>query len=188
MNREDLANLVDLLLTAARLKRLPRTGWLMRGVDGPETVAAHCHGTALLTLVLLELVEAPLDHARALAMAVLHDLPEAHTGDIPTPAARHLPAGAKSDAESHILADMLRETPVAPAWTDLWREYAAAETPEARLVRDADKLDMFLQAVIYRRSGHRDVEEFWARADAYPWTYPASRTLLAALSERRPLS
>ena len=47
------ARLVDLLIAAARLKSLPRTGWLMRGVDAAESVAAHSHGTALAALVLL---------------------------------------------------------------------------------------------------------------------------------------
>ena len=180
------ARLVDLMIAAARLKSLPRTGWLMRGVDVPESVAAHSHGTALATLVLLDLVEDPLDRARALAMAVLHDLPEAITGDIPAPAVRRLGEAARSSAEAAILEELVAETPVAGSWRDLWREYAAGESPEARLVRDADKLDMFLQSVIYLRSGHTEVARFWERVDAYPWTYPASRDLLAVLAEERP--
>jgi putative hydrolase of HD superfamily len=175
----------DLLLRAARLKDLPRTGWLLRGVGHPESVAAHSHGTALLTLLLLDLVDEPVDRERALAMAVLHDLPEAELGDVPTPAARHLPPGAKQAAEAALLTEMTEGTPVAASWRDLWHEYAAAETPAARLVRDADKLDMFLQVVIYERSGHRDVAEFWERVDRYDWSYPASRQLLAALREGR---
>ncbi len=183
-----MAKIIDLLITSARLKHLPRTGWLMRGVEVPESIAAHSHGTALMTLVLLDLVDEPLDRARSLAMAVLHDLPEAITGDIPSPATRHLPEGAKVGAETAILDELVLDAPVAEGWGDLWREYIAAETPEALLVRDADKLDMFLQALIYLRSGHRDVAGFWYRVDAYPWTYAESRELLEAMSRRRPSS
>ncbi len=182
------ARLVDLLIAAARLKNLPRTGWLMRGVDTAESIAAHSYGTALTTLVLLDLVDEPLDRARTLAMAVLHDLPETITGDIPTPAMRHFGTDAKPAAETKILDELVAETPVAGSWGALWREYAAGETPESRLVRDADKLDMFLQSVIYLRAGHGEVAGFWDRVDAYPWTYPASRVLLAELANLRPLS
>jgi putative hydrolase of HD superfamily len=175
----------DLLLRAARLKDLPRTGWLLRGVGRPESVAAHGYGTTLATLLLLDLVDAPLDRERALALAVLHDLPEAALGDVPTPAARHLPPGAKAAAEASLLDEMTAGTPVAASWRALWAEFDAGVTPEARLVRDADKLDLFLQALLYERAGNRDVGEFWERVDRYDWSYPASRRLLATIRAGR---
>lgn len=33
----------------------------------------------------------------------------------------------------------------------LWREYAADETPEARFVKDIDKLELIIQAVEYEQ-------------------------------------
>lgn len=177
-DRPDLAAALDLLTDAARLKQLPRTGWLMRGVATPESVAAHNHGVAFTTLVLLDLVEASLDREKALSMAVLHDLPECRTGDIPTPATRHWPEGAKSVAETAVF-DHLAEGGGDPVrWRALWREFEASETPEARLVRDADKLDMFLQALLYRLAGHREVNSFWESVDDYAWSFPESRRLL----------
>lgn len=176
----------DLLLDTARLKDLPRTGWLLRGVAGPESVAAHSYGTTLTTLLLLDLVDEPLDRERALALAVLHDLPEARLGDVPTPAARHLPPGAKAAAEASLLDEMTEGTPVAANWRALWAEFEAGVTPEARLVRDADKLDLFLQALLYERAGNRETGSFWERVDGYPWSFAASRSLLAAIRARRP--
>ena len=46
------AALLTMLLQANRLKTTPRTGWAMRGVPRPESVADHSHGTALVALVL----------------------------------------------------------------------------------------------------------------------------------------
>jgi len=184
MSEETVRNTVDLLMRSARLKHLPRTGWLLRGVGAPESVAAHSHGVAVFVLVLLDLVDEPLDRGRALAMAALHDLPEAVVGDIPAPATRFLPAGAKSAAEASILGEMTAGTASAASWTAIWSEYAAGESAEAKLVHDADQLDKFLQVLAYRRSGHRDVDDFWTLADAHSWAYAASRELLGTIRER----
>jgi putative hydrolases of HD superfamily len=181
MDKERLGGTLELLIHNARLKALPRTGWLMRGVTAPESIAAHSHGVAFVALLLLDLIDESLDRERALAMAILHDLPEAVMGDIPTPATRHFPAGAKTDAETTIFDEMTAGTRSTDLWGALWREFTAAETPEAKLVHDADKLDMFLQAMLYQRSGHGEVARFWERIDSYPWTYPASRELIALM-------
>lgn len=181
MDKDQLRGTLELLIHNARLKSLPRTGWLMRGVTNPESIAGHSQGVSFVTLLLLDLIDQPLDRERALAMAVLHDLPEAVMGDIPTPATRHFPTGAKTDAETAIFAEMTAGTRSADRWGALWREFSDAETPEARLVHDADKLDMFLQAMLYQRSGYGEVARFWERMDAYSWTYPASRELLALM-------
>ncbi|MBU0742067.1 HD domain-containing protein [bacterium] len=184
MTEGTLRRVVDLLTRSARLKHLPRTGWLLRGVEAPESIAAHSHGVALIVLILLDLVDEPLDRGRALAMAVLHDLPEAVMGDMPAPASRYLPAGAKQAAEASILRELVEGTRSAERWEETWREYAAAETAEAKLVHDADQLDKFLQVLIYHRSGHRDVAEFWSLMDAHPWSCRASRELLSAIHDR----
>ncbi len=180
------AALADLLLRSARLKTVPRTGWALRGVRAPESVADHAHGTALATLLLLDLDARPLDRARALAMAVLHDLPESVTGDWPAVATRLLPPGAKSRAEAAALDEVLGGAPVAGAWRDLWREYDQRATPEARLVRDADRLDMLVQALAYERAtGTRELDGFWAGLAAEPPESPAARALAEALAGMR---
>ena len=176
---------VDLLLLAARLKRIRRTGWVMSNVADPETVAAHAHGATLITLLLLDMIDEPLDRAKALAMAVIHDLPEAVLGDVPTPATRHMPDGCKAEAESGILGDMIAGAAPAAGWRALWDEFVARESREALLVNDADKLDMFLQATIYGNNGHAETARFWEQVDHYAWTFAASRDLLAGIRRRR---
>ena len=176
---------VELLLLAARLKRLPRTGWVMSNVADPESVAAHSYGVVLITLLLLDMVDEPLDRARTLAMATIHDLPEAVLGDVPTPATRHMPEGCKAAAEAGILGDMCEGVAPAAAWVDLWEEFSARETREAQLVNDADKLDMFLQATIYGNNGHGETARFWEQVEHYPWAFAESRELLTGIGARR---
>lgn len=153
---------INLLLHGNQLKRTARTGWVQRGVPNPENVAAHSFGVIYAALTLLPLVDEPLDAARVLAMATLHDLPEGLTTDIPTPAWRYLPPGIKTDVERGAMQEMLQDAPFAPNWLALWEELHAAQTAEAQLVHDADKLDMYLQAWVYQQqTGNRFLAEFW---------------------------
>lgn len=143
---------LDLLLTANVLKTTPRTGWHQRGVPMPEDVAAHSWGTAMMALTLAEMSDEEYDHGRLLSMAVLHDLAEAEVSDIPRLAVRFLPDGAKNEAEAQALAEMLDGLPVSHTWTAIMDDYKNEASPEARLVRDADRLEFLLQAWVYRNS------------------------------------
>lgn len=84
----DVNAVIAFLSYGIQLKQMPRTGWVQRGVPGAENVAAHSYGVVLTALTLAELVDEPLDLARLLALATLHDLPEALTSDIPSPVKR----------------------------------------------------------------------------------------------------
>ncbi len=158
----DAGLLLKMLQHGNQLKRTARTGWGQRGVPLPENVAAHSFGVVYAALLLCEVVDRPIDRAAVLAMATLHDLPEGLTTDIPTPAWRFLPAGAKASAEHQAMEQIVAGTPVAARFMDWWEELRRNETAEAQLVHDADKLDQYLQAFVYeRQTGNRQLAEFW---------------------------
>lgn len=158
----DIESLLKTLLHGNQLKRTVRTGWVQRGVPNPESVAAHSYGVAFIALVLAGRVDGPIDLGRLLAMAVLHDLPEGVTTDIPTPAWRHLPPGSKGVVERQVMEMIMAGWDVTGGLMALWDELHALETAEARLVHDADKLDMFLQALVYQeQTGNQKLQEFW---------------------------
>ncbi|MDF2757844.1 MAG: domain containing 2, partial [Thermomicrobiales bacterium] len=78
--------LFGLVQFAAKLKSVPRTGWLDRGLDAHrvESVADHSFGVALLAWVCALQRQAegtPIDPERVLQLAIIHDLAEAKTGD-----------------------------------------------------------------------------------------------------------
>lgn len=156
------------LLHANQLKRAARTGWGQRGVPDAESVAAHSFGVVFTALTLAQLVDEPIDLGKLLALAALHDLPEALTTDIPTPAWRYLPPGIKTDVERGAMAEMLADTPFAADWMALWEELYEGDTAVARLVHDADKLEMYLQAWVYEQQfGNRFLAEFWANTPTF---------------------
>lgn len=161
------------------LKRLPRTGWLDRGVPPADTesVAEHSFQTTLLAWIVAQ-EDASLDADRVLKLALVHDLAEALTGDPPPydraevpadPAARRAffsvrrirtaeQADAKHRAEQEASARLLALLPNASRAeiAALWEEYETRATPEARFVKQVDRLEAFLQARRYA-ADHPDV-------------------------------
>lgn len=176
--------ILDLLLHGNQLKRTARTGWAQRGVPNAENVAAHSFGVAFATFVLAQVINEPLDAAKALMMALLHDLPEGLTSDIPTPAWGYLPAGLKAQVERSAMQAIVDQSPLAADFMALWEELTAAVTAEARLVHDADKIDLYLQALLYEeQTGNRHLAEFWQ--DAPTFHFPQAQAIYEALLNRR---
>lgn len=189
----DLPAVAELLLESATLKRMPRAGWAMRGVPYGESVAEHSFGVALLALALVDLLragaeaeDAGLDLEKVLIMALLHDLAEARLTDLPASATRLIPEEVKSRAEAQALAGILAPLPGAEHLRVLWQEFEDRTSPEGRLVRDADKLEMMVQCLRYEQAGSRGLDEFWQAIDQHPWHYPLCAELYARVRSLRP--
>jgi putative hydrolase of HD superfamily len=162
----------------AALKRLPRTGWVQRGVPDPESVAAHSFGVAALAAVTASAVGA--DPARAVLVAVIHDVAEALTGDL-TPA-DGVPGDTKRRREEQAARRILAGVDPNGTLMAAWLDYAERRTPEGRLVKDLDKIDMALQADAYAREGtaaagalRRSAERTIQTAEARALLPPAER-------------
>lgn len=146
------------------LKLLPRTGWLQRGLTNVESIAEHTFGVATLAMFVGDQTPG-IDRGRLLAIAMLHDLAEALIGDLPASAKRHIGVAVKQEAERCALIEMLDGLPQAAEYLELWTEYTEGRSPEARLVKALDRLEMLIQALAYERAGSRGMGEFWADAD-----------------------
>src|SRR5690606_35375029 len=140
---------LDLAYGALRLKDVERTGWALRGVAAPESVADHCYGTALLCH--LYAADPGVDRDPALAVAPAHGPAEAATADA---ADRDVSEDEKAAAERAAMAELV--PPAAEEVRALWREYEERATPEAVFVRDMNLLDMCLQALYYEASSRYD--------------------------------
>jgi putative hydrolases of HD superfamily len=158
------------LLELQRLKRLDRTGWVLRGLaPGAESVASHSYGVAFAAMLLADEVRArgvEVDVERVLRLALLHDLAEARTGDMPRTMALYYGAEARHAAERAAFDDMVRGLGEArgAGYSALHADYEARESLEARLVKAADIVDLLAQALAFERAGARELDEFWEGA------------------------
>jgi putative hydrolase of HD superfamily len=156
------SEILRLLMQSNQLKRTSRTGWVQRGVPQAENVAAHTNGVAFTALVLAKLISSPLQREKLLIMALIHDLPETITTDIPTGSWRFFPPGTKADVERRAMMEVLGGSVLEAELMPFWEEMQRQETAEAKLVHDADKLEMYVQAFVYEReTGNQFLEEFW---------------------------
>ncbi len=154
------------LLCVTPLGDLPRTGWIQAGLGDIESIGAHSHGVALVILALANRIaadreargEAPLDVDRAVSLSAVHDLGEAILGDIPKSGAALLPAGAKASAERSAAKQL--GSSLSSVTLERWEEFAEGETPEARLAKLCDKLQMGLRVVQMQRRGATGLGEF----------------------------
>jgi putative hydrolase of HD superfamily len=179
-------SILQLLLHANQLKRIPRTGWVMRGVADAESVSDHTFGVAFVSLVLAQFLERTIDTAKLLSMALVHDLPEAVLSDIPAPALRHISQDVKQAAEAKVLERLVDELPQREKWQAWWREFEERTTVEAKIVHDADRIEMLIQAFVYQQTtGNRWLEEFWAETTPGAFELDVSRSVFEALCDAR---
>lgn len=167
--------MLSTLIEIQRLKRLDRTGWVLRGqAAGAESVAAHTYGVAFTAMLLADKVRergVAVEVERVLRMALLHDLAEARTGDMPRTAALYYSVEARQSAEHAAFNDVVRELgpPASDAYDELHQEYEARTSLESRLVKAADIIDLLAQALLFERAGARGLDEFWEHAEQRDW-------------------
>ena len=174
---------LDRFIDALPLKEERRTGWQLRGVEQPESVADHSWGTAYLCLLFAD--EAGVDADSACRMAVVHDLAEARTGDVATRVARMDDPAVKEEKRVREAAamDRLLDGVDQEKIRASWEEYEASVSETARFVRDMNMIDLCAQAFCYERDRrydeHASREHFrgWERmAEFFATTEPRLST------------
>jgi putative hydrolases of HD superfamily len=157
MTRAD--RLLDTLIALDPLSDLPRTGWLLRGVRPCESIADHSYGVAMVTMLLVDALRedgAEVDGEKALRMALLHDTPEARTGDVPMPQKTPGMTAALSALEETLVEKLLPDPE-----RGTWKESEEGVSLESRIVKAADKIQMMTKALLYERQHRGSLADFW---------------------------
>jgi len=144
-----MAGVAQFLFEGGHLKNLPRAGWLLLGIRQPESVADHSFRVGLTGITLAALAGADVGHTAALCL--VHDMAEARIGDQPSVARAYVTTAVPEAVAAHQTAGMPTDT--AKVIQQLVAEFEAAQTLEAQLARDADKLETMLQAAEYAAQG-----------------------------------
>ncbi len=159
---------LDFVSGLSRIKMIPRSGWISHGVSlqDVESVADHSFSTTVLAMLLADLEVAngrKVNVERVLRLALLHDLPETLTFDISKTYLEYLGRrgqSIKSELEQAAWKHLIKgieKGAIRTRYAQLQSEFNAESTMESRIVHAADRLDILLQILEYRRRGYPKV-------------------------------
>ncbi|MFD3809054.1 HD family hydrolase [Streptomyces sp. NPDC058611] len=134
---------IEFVIEVDRLKNVFRQSPLL-AADRKENDAEHSWHLALMTLVLAEHADEPVDTSKVLALVLVHDLVEIYAGDT---FLYDTAGAADQDEREQRAADKLFA--LLPAdqqehFRALWDEFEARVTPEARFAKAMDRLQPLL--------------------------------------------
>lgn len=145
-----LAGVPSILHEAGHLKHVTRAGWLLLGIPSPESVAEHSYRVGVVGMVLAILEGA--DPCKVAALSAMHDLHETRVGDVPSVGRAYVDTRAPLAVTTDQTATLPDD--VAAFLRSLTEEFEGQETIEAKVCRDADKIEMLLQAREYAAQGY----------------------------------
>lgn len=147
---QDIANF---LFEVGMLKKTPRTGYQFLG-SGSESVAEHTLMTIFIGYALCKL-ETGIDELKTLKMCLVHDLPEARTGDMNYVSKKyvtvHEEKAIRELTETLFFGDEIKSA---------IDEFNERKTKESLLAHDADQLALIIQLKEYGDLGNRYSKEW----------------------------
>jgi len=186
-----MKELLNFFIEIGKLKKIPRTGWLLIGVKNPETIAAHTFHETIMAWILGKEKRRNFNIERILKIALIHDLCELYAGDM-TPYDEILPKNKKEWPElfdkwprfSKIKKRKITKEKHKKEWQSLvkltaklspklrkeirslWLDYEMGLTKEGRFVKQAGRLTTLLQALEYgKESKGRHYKTWWTGSE-----------------------
>lgn len=148
-----MRNIVNFLFEVGMLQKTPRTGFQFLGT-GSESVAEHVLRTIFIGYSLCKL-EPGIDEAKVARMCLLHDLPEARTGDMNYVNKKYV----KVD-ESKAVDELAATLPFGGEVKAIIDEFNARQTRESLVCHDADQLALIFQLKEYGDLGNKYSREW----------------------------
>lgn len=115
------------------------------------------------------------NHEKILKMALAHDLPESRCGDVDYIARQYTMRD-----EDQAIKDIFSGSSLGEEMVKVWREYEKRKSIEAKLVKDADNLDVELELQEQGARGHA-INKIWEKyrdERVFPRLYTASAKIL----------
>jgi putative hydrolases of HD superfamily len=144
---------IEFIYEVGCLRLMPRM-WSRFQTPNFANNAEHHFRVAWIALIIAK-HEGNADEAKVLKMALAHDIPESRTGDVD-----YVSRLYTDRREDVAVADMLAGTVLEPELVDLWNEYERMESPEAKIVKDADYIDVDAELAEQRGAGNQGLYDF----------------------------
>jgi len=112
-----------------------------------DSVASHCWRLALLSYLLAEQLNMKLDVSKVMKFALIHDLPEVLIGDISFDKIYTGEAVKLGEKEAMEKLSAMLPSALCAEFLELWKDYEASNSLEAKFVKIVDKLEAAHQAM-----------------------------------------
>lgn len=144
MNTNDLLKQLAFIQEIDKLKYIQRRTKLFNS-DRRENDAEHSWHLAMMTIVLANQSDKPVDVLKVLKMVLIHDIVEIDAGDtfIFDTKKNHTNTDEERLAANRIFGLLPNEQ--AEAFKAIWEEFETGETNEAKFARSMDRLEPLLQ-------------------------------------------
>lgn len=119
--------------------RLVKRMWRRFFHSEVANVAEHTLRVAWIALAIAKR-EGSVDEEKILKMAILHDISESRTGDVDYVSRQYV-----ERKEELAIKDILGDTIFGKEYEELWRECEERKTKEAKIIKDADNLEVSLE-------------------------------------------
>ena len=144
MQADNLLKQINFIKEIDKIKYIQRKTKLINS-DRPENDAEHSWHLAMMTLVLAEHSDTPIDVLKVMKMVLIHDIVEIDAGDtfIYDTLKNHTNTEEELKAARRIFGLLPKEQ--ALELIELWQEFETGETNEAKFAKSMDRLEPLLQ-------------------------------------------
>lgn len=144
MQTDDLLKQISFIKEIDKVKYIQRKTKLFNS-DRPENDAEHSWHLAMMTIVLAQHSDKPIDVLKVLKMVLIHDIVEIDAGDtfIYDSEKNHTNTDEELMAAQRIFG--LLPTEQAEEFIVIWEEFEAGLTDEAKFAKSMDRLEPLLQ-------------------------------------------
>ena len=144
MQPDDLSKQISFIKEIDKIKYIQRKTKLFNS-DRPENDAEHSWHLAMMTIVLAEHADTPIDVLKVVKMVLIHDIVEIDAGDtfIYDTTKSHSNTDNELMAAKRIFGLLPGEQ--VDEFIAIWEEFEAGETNEAKFAKSMDRLEPLLQ-------------------------------------------
>lgn len=157
MQKDNLLQQINFIKEIDKVKYIQRKTKLFNS-DRNENDAEHSWHLAMMTLVLAEHSDEPIDVLKVLKMVLIHDIVEIDAGDtfIYDTAKNHSNTEEERAAANRIFGMLPKEQ--AEEFISIWEEFESGQTPEAKFAKSMDRLEPLLQNTSNKGGTWREFE------------------------------
>jgi len=178
MKEKELQQITDFIYEVGILSKTPRSGFWFLGT-GEQSVAEHLFRTTYIAYSLAHLTP-KADKNKVIFMALAHDLAEGRTSDL-----NYVHQRYGRLAETQAFDDLTETVPFGAVLRSLYLEEQATKTLEAKIVKDADRLEWIASLREEEIKGNKKAKE-WIGTAKHRLTTPAAKKIVSILIKTHP--